>query len=290
MKNRKALKIGIAVLGAVILVVVAVLIGGRIVKKNVPVKDNGTVTDAIKDDTTEKVAKEDITEETDDKKQDYGKKEDSDKKDETGKDKSDRNDKNKKEDPTEKDKDNKKEESTTEAKKDNGRKEESTTEAKKTDNNKKKETTTESPKGNDGGNKQTTTEAPKKETTTEAPKKETSTEAPKQEASCNHTWVWKTHTVHHDAEGYDYTYLICEAYDEPVYVNDIKCNCGAIFPSDAALVAAGHAECGGCMTHQSISGYIHHDAEYGSRWIETSPAWDEVVNDYQYCSKCGQRK
>ena len=234
-------------------------------KPTVPMAEPSTVTDA-EEVTEETVADKDATEQ---KKTDKP-------------DAKDKVDKDEKTTEAAKDKETKKED-TTEAKKDTGEKEESTTEAKKTDNNKKKETTTESPKGNDGGNKQTTTEAPKKETTTEAPKKETSTEAPKQEASSNHTWVWKTHTetVHHTEK-----YLIGEAYDEPVYVNDVICNCGAVFPNDAALVAVGHAECGGCGTHQSISGYIHHDAEYGV------DEWDtyEEVNDYQYCSKCGVRK
>jgi len=145
------------------------------------------------------------------------------------------------------------------------------------------------------------TEAPKKESTTTAPKQEKTTEkateAPKQEKTtekatekateaaktCNHNWVWKTHTetVHHSEQ-----YLMAEAYDKPIYVQKIKCGgCGKIYNSIPEFDANDncHVSYGNVAV---LDHYEHHDAEYGTE------EWDtyEEVNDYQYCSICGQRK
>lgn len=117
-------------------------------------------------------------------------------------------------------------------------------------------------------------------------------------APCNHNWVWKTHTetIHHDAE---YTeYLLCEAYDEPITESHSFCNnCNADLTSlyGGAVTEAGinhMTECNGCGYHSgdAVVGYIHHDAEYGS-YCSVAP-FDEYVevNDYQYCSICGERR
>ena len=119
------------------------------------------------------------------------------------------------------------------------------------------------------------------------------------QAICNHNWVWKTHTetVHHEAE---YTeYLICEAYDENIYESHTFCNnCNLDmtinFGGASSSEAADHMlnVCGGCGYHsgQAVVGTIHHDAEYGS-YCSAAP-YDEYVevNDYQYCSICGERR
>lgn len=118
-------------------------------------------------------------------------------------------------------------------------------------------------------------------------------------APCNHNWVWKTHTetIHHDAE---YTeYLVCEAYDENIYESHTFCNnCNLDmtinFGGASSSEAADHMlnVCGGCGYHsgQAVVGTIHHDAEYGS-YCSVAP-YDEYVevNDYKYCSICGERK
>ena len=191
-------------------------------------------------------------------------------------------------------------EDTTEAKNGGDKKEESTTEKPK------KETTTEAPKGNNGGKKEegttqkpkqesttekpkeNNTEAPKKETTTEA-KTETKTEAKKEEA-CSHDWVWKTHTVHHDAVTHEEQYVICEAWDEPVKVQKVKCSvCGTIYENTPDYNARDN--CMGSFGHVDVvDHYIHHDAEYGTYTVTDKEAYDEEVKDYQYCSKCGQKK
>jgi hypothetical protein len=118
-------------------------------------------------------------------------------------------------------------------------------------------------------------------------------------AACDHNWVWKTHTeiIHHDAE---YTeYLLCEEYDENVYESHTFCNnCNLDmtinFGGASSSEAANHMHniCGGCGYHsgQAVVGTIHHDAEYGS-YCSVAP-YDEYVevNDYQYCSICGERR
>ena len=163
----------------------------------------------------------------------------------------------------------------------------------KTETPKKEEPKTEAPK-----KEEPKTEAPKKEEPkTEAPKKEEpKTEAPKKEEpkteapTCSHTWVWKTHTetVHHSEE-----YLVSEPWDEPVYENHSFCNgCGtdltATYGGATTDAASIHlSECGtGYHSGNVQVGSIHHDAEYAT------DEWDtyEEVKDYQYCSKCGERK
>ena len=188
----------------------------------------------------------------------------------------------------------KKEEKKTEAPK----KEEKKTEApkkeeKKTEAPKKEEKKTETPK-----KEEKKTEAPKKEEKkTEAPKKEEKkTEAPKKEEKrteapvCSHNWVWKTRTetVHKSEK-----YLVSDAWDEPVYENHSFCNgCGcdltATYGGASTDGAIAHLNSCGTGYHSGDVqvGSIHHEAEY---YIDE---WDEevTVNDYQYCSKCGERR
>ena len=136
------------------------------------------------------------------------------------------------------------------------------------------------------------TEAPT-EKRTEAPT-EKKTEAPTEKKTeapvCSHNWVWHTHTeTVHKSE----RYLVCDAWDEPVYEQHDFCNgCGcdltASFGGATTSGGSGHLhDCGTGYHNDSVQvGSIHHDAVY-----ETDE-WDEYeeVKDYQYCSKCGQRK
>ena len=113
---------------------------------------------------------------------------------------------------------------------------------------------------------------------------------PEPQPVCNHEWVWHTHTetVHHSEE-----YLVSEPWDEPVYENHSFCNgCGtdltATYGGATTDAASIHlSECGtGYHSGNVQVGSIHHDAEYAT------DEWDtyEEVKDYQYCSKCGERK
>lgn len=109
--------------------------------------------------------------------------------------------------------------------------------------------------------------------------------------TCAHTWVWATKTIHHDAV--TETYEVCPAWDEDITESHTFCTtCGCDLTTtyggltdeaDIHLEKCGSSYRSGTV----IVGTIHHDAEYGT---DTTPAWDEVVNDYQYCSKCGARK
>ena len=54
-----------------------------------------------------------------------------------------------------------------------------------------------------------------------------------------------------------------------------------------------NGSCRGNYGHEQVYDHtIHHDAEYGTDIVIDTPAYDEYVevNDYQYCSKCGERK
>lgn len=128
------------------------------------------------------------------------------------------------------------------------------------------------------------TEAPTQQRT-EAPT-QAKTEAP----TCNHEWVWHTHTetVHKSEQ-----YLVSEPWDEPVYASHDFCNgCGTDLTATygGALTDAAGDHLAGCGTgyhNESVQvDTIHHDAVYDT------DEWDEevVVKDYQYCSICGVKK
>ena len=119
------------------------------------------------------------------------------------------------------------------------------------------------------------------------------TEAPTEAPKCSHNWVWKTHTetVHHDAVTHEETYLIGDAWDEGVYVTKVRCFVCGTYYNDTPDYHA-NDNCGGSYGHEDvIDHYIHHDAEYGTYTVTDKEAYDEYVevNDYQYCSKCGER-
>ena len=128
--------------------------------------------------------------------------------------------------------------------------------------------------GSSSGKEQKTTEAQKPSGTTE----------------CQHNWVWATKTVHHDAVTHVEDHWE-PAWDEPIYRQGTRCSaCGTVYNSYEDFRA--QDSCGGAYSHTDVlDHYEHHDAEL--LWSETitdKEAWDEEVNDYQYCSKCGARK
>ena len=122
-----------------------------------------------------------------------------------------------------------------------------------------------------------------------------------------HTWVAQTKTVHHDEVGHNEPYVVKAAWDENVqeaiYDTKVKwiCNgCGADITSDPwghidAQLDAGIYTCGGFHSdaEQVVTGYntytIHHDAEYGTRWVVDKTAYDETVTTGYKCS-CGATK
>jgi hypothetical protein len=87
-----------------------------------------------------------------------------------------------------------------------------------------------------------------------------------------HSWVAQTTTVHHDAEGMFQKVKTGEQ-------NVIYCNCGEIFYTDAESRA-----------HDPYNdhGYtVRTEPTYETKWVETSPAWDEPVTTGYICSVCG---
>ncbi len=100
-----------------------------------------------------------------------------------------------------------------------------------------------------------------------------------------HNWIANTTVVHHEEKGHMEKYVIKEAWDEKVveyvdYAWDCCNVCGANvtgFAGDHAYQHAIKGEGGGHHTEydtrEEIS-YIHHDAEYGERWVVDQAAWD----------------
>ena len=116
--------------------------------------------------------------------------------------------------------------------------------------------------------------------------------------SHTHNWVEQTHTVHHDATGHNEQYVVTEAWDEPIYTTEARdiCNqCGVDITGNTTAHNKAHAmayESGGWHTEwvQVQTGTQHHDAVYGTQWVQDSPAWDETVSDGYVCNGCGAIK
>ena len=109
-----------------------------------------------------------------------------------------------------------------------------------------------------------------------------------------------SHIVHHEATGHDEQYVVKEAWDEEVTVEEEYawscCNvCGADCTADPGEHAYQHAikgEGGGHHTEYGtrlVTTTVHHDAVYGTRWVQDSEAYDEKIIDGYACS-CGAKK
>ena len=89
-----------------------------------------------------------------------------------------------------------------------------------------------------------------------------------------------THVVHHDATGHNETYVTKEAWDDKATY--VVCRCGQQFGSyndwcnhmstEPDLDAHG-------AYHTETVVTAHHDAEYGTRWVQDTQAYDETVVD-----------
>lgn len=107
----------------------------------------------------------------------------------------------------------------------------------------------------------------------------------KDKKTCQHNWVWKTHTVHHDEVTEEYISGYRE-WDEPIYIQKVQCACGKVFNSAEELVLDHTCS---YANIDVFDHYEHHkDPLYDTRVVKE--AYDEEVKDYQYCSKCGARK
>ena len=126
-----------------------------------------------------------------------------------------------------------------------------------------------------------------------------STQKPSKPAH-QHNYVAQTHVVHHEATGHNEQYVVQAAWDEPVTTYEDYawecCNvCGADITDCIDEHTKAHAlayEGGGWHIEygtRPVTTIVHHDAVYGTRWVQDSAAWDETVVDGYVCS-CGARK
>ena len=119
--------------------------------------------------------------------------------------------------------------------------------------------------------------------------------------SHTHSWNAQTTVVHHPASGHNEQVLIKEAWTEykPIYetVAIEVCNtCGADITANHSQHIKEHAlkgEGGSRRTEyiqkQTGTETIAHPAEYETRWVQDSAAWDETVITGYTCS-CGASK
>lgn len=119
--------------------------------------------------------------------------------------------------------------------------------------------------------------------------------------SHTHSWNAQTTVVHHPASGHNEQVLIKEAWTEykPIYetVCLTICNtCGADITGNPTPHVKQHAlagEGGSWRTEyiqkQTGTETIAHPAEYETRWVQDSAAWDETVITGYTCS-CGASK
>ena len=184
-----------------------------------------------------------------------------------------------------------------ETKKDTSSKTESSSSDKKQDNT----TNTATPSQPAASKPAETKPAPSKPSTNtnSGSNQENSTPAPSKPAH-QHNYVAQTHVVHHDATGHNEQYVVQAAWDEQVTTYEdydwACCNvCGADITNCINEHTYQHAinyEGGGWHTEygtRPVTTTVHHDAVYGTRWVQDSAAWDETVVDGYVCS-CGARK
>lgn len=122
----------------------------------------------------------------------------------------------------------------------------------------------------------------------------------KTESVHQHNYVAQTHVVHHEATGHNEQYVEQEAWDEQVttyedYAWDCCNVCGADITNNVIEHEKAHAlayEGGGHHIEygtRPVTTTVHHEAVYGTRWVQDNAAYDETVVDGYVCS-CGARK
>lgn len=122
----------------------------------------------------------------------------------------------------------------------------------------------------------------------------------KTESVHQHNYVAQTHVVHHEATGHNEQYVEQEAWDEQVTIYEDYawdcCNvCRADITNNVNEHEKAHAlayEGGGHHIEygtRPVTTTVHHEAVYGTRWVQDNAAYDETVVDGYVCS-CGARK
>lgn len=138
---------------------------------------------------------------------------------------------------------------------------------------------------------------PAKPATNSGSNKENSNKA---ESVHQHNYVAQTYVVHHEATGHNEQYVEQKAWDEQVTIYEDYawdcCNvCGADITNNVIEHEKAHAlayEGGGHHIEygtRPVTTTVHHEAVYGTRWVQDSAAYDETVVDGYVCS-CGARK
>lgn len=215
----------------------------------------------------------------------------------TKKEETDKKTEEKKEETSKKEETKKEDTKKEETKKDTSSKAESSSSDKKQDNT----TNTATPSKPAASKPAETKPAPSKPSTNtnSGSNQGNSTQKPSKPAH-QHNYVAQTHVVHHEATGHNEQYVVQEAWDEQVTTYEEYawscCNvCGADCTADPGEHAYQHAikgEGGGHHTEygtRPVTTTVHHDAVYGTRWVQDSAAWDETVVDGYVCS-CGARQ
>lgn len=215
----------------------------------------------------------------------------------TKKEETDKKTEEKKEETSKKEETKKEDTKKEETKKDTSSKTESSSSDKKQDNT----TNTATPSKPAASKPAETKPAPSKPSTNtnSGSNQGNSTPAPSKPAH-QHNYVAQTHVVHHDATGHNEQYVVQAAWDEQVTTYEdydwACCNvCGADITNCINEHTYQHAinyEGGGWHTEygtRPVTTTVHHDAVYGTRWVQDSAAWDETVVDGYVCS-CGARK
>ncbi len=121
-------------------------------------------------------------------------------------------------------------------------------------------------------------------------------------ASHTHSWNAQTTVVHHPETGHNEQVLVKEAWTEkiPIYEMDeiaVCDNCKEDCTSDPSGHLKEHMLNGtgkyGWHTEwvSTVVGYdeVYHEAQYTTKWVQDSAAWDETVTTGYICS-CGASK
>lgn len=202
----------------------------------------------------------------------------------------------------------------TDSKKEESKKEDTKKNDTKKEPSKQKKTAKNDSKKNETSNKSNTSTSNKKQETTKPSPSTSTTTKPATNSGSNkdnsnktetkpvhqHNYVAQTHVVHHEATGHNEQYVVQDAWDEQVTTyEDYAWECCNVCGADCTADPWGHMEKhalayegGGYHTEygtRPITKTVHHEAVYGTRWVQDSAAYDETVIDGYVCS-CGARK
>ena len=191
----------------------------------------------------------------------------------------------------------------TDSKKEESKKEDTKKNDTKKEPSKQEKTAKNDSKKNETSNKSNTSTSNKKQETTKPATNSGSNKDNSNKTETKpvhqHNYVAQTHVVHHEATGHNEQYVIQDAWDEQVTTyEDYPWDCCNVCGADCTADPSGHAyqhaikgEGGGHHTEydsRPVTKTVHHDAVYGTRWVQDTEAYDETVVDGYVCS-CGAR-